>query len=165
MPSFVSTIRGGCKALFTSLTSTFSGFKRWFHREVRPTLEGIISTINRLYRTHVRPFISRYVQFICEHPLPIALGILSIAVIIWPGIVTAPLLALLGFMISGPVSGSIASLTQTILGNIAAGSVFAVLQSAGMVGFGLVMINGAVVGIAALVLAMITIHLIAEWRV
>ncbi|TGO15377.1 hypothetical protein BTUL_0041g00630 [Botrytis tulipae] len=163
MPSFVSTIRGGCKVLLTSLTSTFFGFKRWFHREVRPTLEGIISTINRLYRTYVRPFISRYVQFICEHPLPIALGILSIAVIIWPGIVTAPLLALLGFMILGPVS---ASLTQAILGNnIAAGSVFAVLQSAGMAGFGLVMINGVVVGIAASVLAMIIIHLIAEWRV
>ncbi|TGO68563.1 hypothetical protein BOTNAR_0023g00430 [Botryotinia narcissicola] len=162
MPSFVSTIKGGCKALFTSLSSTFFGFKRWFHRKVRPTLEGIISTINRLYRTHVRPFISRYVQFICEHPFPIALGILSITVIIWPGIVTAPLLALLGFMISGPVS---ASLTQTILGNIAAGSVFAVLQSAGTAGFGLVMINGVVIGIAALVLAMIIINLVAEWRV
>ncbi|KAF7886402.1 hypothetical protein EAF00_010505 [Botryotinia globosa] len=161
MPSFVSTIRGGCKIL-TSLTSTFFGFKRWFHREVRPTLEGIISTINRLYRNHARPFISRSFQFICEHPLPIALGILSIAVIIWPGIVTAPFLTLLGFMILGPVS---ASLIQAMLGNITAGSVFAVLQSAGMGGFGLVMINGVVIGIAALGLAMIIIYLIAKWRV
>ncbi|THV54494.1 hypothetical protein BGAL_0025g00140 [Botrytis galanthina] len=165
MPSFVSAIRSGCKVLFTSLTSTLSSFKRWFHREVRPTLEGIVSTINRLYRTHVCPLISRYVQFICDHPFLIALGLLSIVVIIWPGIFTAPLLALLGFTISGLVSGSIASITQTILGNIAAGSVFAVLQSAGMAGSGLVIINGVVAGIAASVLALIIIYLIAKCRV
>ncbi|TGO40235.1 hypothetical protein BHYA_0040g00430 [Botrytis hyacinthi] len=162
MPSFVSSIRGGCKLLFTSLTSTLFSFKRWFHREVRTTLDGIVSTINRLYRTHVRPFTSRCVQFICEHPLPTALGLLSIVVILWPGIVTASLLALLGFMILGPVA---ASLTQAFLGNIAAGSVFAVLQSAGMAGFGLAIINGVAVGIATSVLAMIIIHLIAERRV
>ncbi|KAF5872424.1 uncharacterized protein Bfra_005783 [Botrytis fragariae] len=165
MTSFVSTIKGGCKVLFTPLTSSLFSFKNWFHREVRPTLEGIISAINRLYRIHVRPLTSRYVQFIYEHRLPIALGLLSIIVIIWPDIVTAPLLALLGFMILGPVAGSIASLAQAILGKIAAGSVFAVLQSAGMAGFGLVLINGIVVGIAASVLVMVIIHLIAEWRV
>ncbi|TGO29441.1 hypothetical protein BPAE_0015g00860 [Botrytis paeoniae] len=165
MTSFVSTLRSGCKTLSTSLTSILFSFKKWFHREVRPTLEGIISAINHLYRIHVRPLTSRYVQFIFDHPLPIALGLMSIIVIIWPGIVTATLLALLGFMILGPVAVSIASLTQAILGNVAAGSVFAVLQSAGMAGFGLVMINGIVVGVAASVLAMVIIHLIAKWRV
>ncbi|TGO89641.1 hypothetical protein BPOR_0100g00230 [Botrytis porri] len=124
MTNFFSTIRSGCKRISTSLTSTLFTLQKRFHREVKPTLEGIISTINRLYRIHVRPLTSRYIQFICEHPFSIALGLLSIIVIIWPGIVTAPLLELLGFRILGPVS---ASLTQAILGNIAAGSVFAVL--------------------------------------
>ncbi|KAF7925730.1 uncharacterized protein EAE98_006955 [Botrytis deweyae] len=165
MTNFVSTLRRGCKVFSTSLTSTFFTFKKWFRREVRPTLDGIISAINRLYRTHVRPLASRFVQFICEHRVPIALGLLSILVIIWPGIFTAPLLALLGFVTLGPVAGSIASLTQAILGNVTAGGIFALFQSAGMAGFGLVIINGIVVGIAALVLAMVIIYLIAEWLV
>lgn len=54
--------------------------------------------------------------------------------------------------------GSIASLTQSIFGNVAAGSVFAALQSAGMAGYGLVIINGVVIGIAVLVLAMVIIQ-------
>lgn len=61
--------------------------------------------------------------------------------------------------------GSIASLTQSILGNVAAGGVFAALQSAGMAGYGLVMINGVVIAIAALVLAMVIIYFIAERQI
>ncbi|EMR87764.1 hypothetical protein BcDW1_3554 [Botrytis cinerea BcDW1] len=158
MAGFLSIFRGGYKALFASLTSARSTFRNWFRREVRPALQGIISAINRLYSIHVRPFASPVVQFIYNHPLLIALGLLSIIVIIWPGIVTAPFLALLGFMVLGPVAGSIASLTQSIFGNVAAGSVFAALQSAGMAGYGLVIINGVVIGIAVLVLAMVIIQ-------
>ncbi|TEY39385.1 hypothetical protein BOTCAL_0460g00050 [Botryotinia calthae] len=161
MAGFRSIFRGGCKALFTSFTSIRCTFRNWFRREVRPTLQGIISAINRSNHIHVRPFTSRVVQFIYDHPLAIAIGLLSIIVIIWPGIFTAPFLALLGFVALGPAAGSIASLTQSIFGNVAAGSVFAALQSAGMAGYGLAIINGVFIGIAILVI----IHFIAKLQI
>ncbi|KAF7947652.1 hypothetical protein EAE96_008732 [Botrytis aclada] len=163
MPSFVSTLENGCELLFTSLTSTLVTFKKRLHREVRPTLQAIVSTINRLYHLHVRPLTSRYEQFISDHILPTALGLLIILmaiIAIWPSIVTAPLLALLGFEILGPVAGSMASLTQAISGNVVVGSGFAVLQSAGMAGFGLAVINSVVGRIATGVLAVVMVHLI-----
>jgi hypothetical protein len=57
------------------------------------------------------------------------------------GVVGAPVLlpttlAMIGFSSLGPIAGSIAAGWQAGIGNVAAGSLFSVLQSAGMGGFG-----------------------------
>ncbi|KAI6091718.1 hypothetical protein F4821DRAFT_254467 [Hypoxylon rubiginosum] len=47
-----------------------------------------------------------------------------------------PLLSLLGFGGVGITGGSMAAFIQNLIGNVIAGSPFAILQSAGMVGGG-----------------------------
>ncbi|KAL9085895.1 MAG: hypothetical protein Q9165_007378 [Trypethelium subeluteriae] len=59
-----------------------------------------------------------------------------------PALFTGPLLGLLGFGAAGPVAGSIAAGVQSMIAPVAGGSLFAILQSAGMGGFGAAIING-----------------------
>ncbi|RAL63928.1 hypothetical protein DID88_003116 [Monilinia fructigena] len=59
--------------------------------------------------------------------------ILIITTIIYPDIITLPLLFHLGFALTGPTAFSLASLIQAMIGNVTAGSLFAILQSAGEV--------------------------------
>ena len=87
-------------------------------------------------------------------------------VFICPWLLTAPFLGFLGFGAAGPVAGkfpnvhfsitdmplliasfsvgSIASWIQSIISPVAGGSLFAILQSAGMGGFGATVVNGVV---------------------
>jgi len=68
-----------------------------------------------------------------------------------PGILSAPFLAVLGFGSSGPLAGSIAAGAQAGVGNIAAGSFLATLQSAGMGGYGVAIVNGVVSAVAGII--------------
>ncbi|ETR98859.1 hypothetical protein M419DRAFT_44019, partial [Trichoderma reesei RUT C-30] len=64
-----------------------------------------------------------------------------------PGIITGPILGvahLLGFTSSGVAAASIASGTQAGIGNVAAGSGFAVMQSAAAGGYGVGILTGIV---------------------
>ncbi|KAJ7724373.1 hypothetical protein B0H16DRAFT_324327 [Mycena metata] len=62
--------------------------------------------------------------------------------------------ALMGFGALGPIAGSAAALWQAAIGNVAAGSLFAVLQSIGMVHFATIPLVGlAVAGGGAVALA------------
>ncbi|KAF2231848.1 hypothetical protein EV356DRAFT_535188 [Viridothelium virens] len=63
---------------------------------------------------------------------------------ILPALFTGPLLGLLGFGAAGPVAGSIAAGIQSIIAPVAGGSLFAILQSAGIGGFGAAIVNGVV---------------------
>ncbi|KAI0384604.1 hypothetical protein F5Y04DRAFT_277330 [Hypomontagnella monticulosa] len=68
-----------------------------------------------------------------------------------PALISGPLLAAAGFGANGIAAASLASAVQSGIGNVAAGSAFATLQSAGMAGYGAAVVNGAVqVGGAAL---------------
>lgn len=62
-----------------------------------------------------------------------------------PGLVSAPLLGVAGFT---PHVGrdSLAAVVQSMIGNVAAGSAFALLQSAGAGGEGLAIVNAIVQG-------------------
>ena len=51
---------------------------------------------------------------------------------------------MIGFGAAGPVAGSIAAGIQAGIGNVAAGSLFATLQSAAMGGFGVAIVSGTV---------------------
>ena len=88
--------------------------------------------------------------------------------IMCPWLLTAPLLGLLGFSAAGPVAGgkaniimhnlytwltfaigSIAAMIQSTMSPVAAGSLFAILQSAGMGGSGAIIVNGATAAVGA----------------
>ncbi|PLB46099.1 hypothetical protein P170DRAFT_479018 [Aspergillus steynii IBT 23096] len=60
-----------------------------------------------------------------------------------PGVLSAPLLSALGFGAGGVQASSLAAGVHSLLGNVAAGSTFATLQSAGAGGAGLAALNGA----------------------
>ncbi|KAG8630678.1 hypothetical protein KVT40_002297 [Elsinoe batatas] len=74
----------------------------------------------------------------------VAVAATGFSVLVAPAIVSAPALLMSGFGSTGVVAGTAAATTQSTLGNVAAGSVFATLQSAGAGGFGLAAINGAI---------------------
>lgn len=75
-------------------------------------------------------------------------SILPAALMVGGAMVAAPCLALslFGFGAAGIVGGSMAAATQATIGNVAAGSTFALLQSAGATGM---FVNGMAAGTAA----------------
>ena len=78
--------------------------------------------------------------------LPVILIGLATAVVLWP----AWILNLLGFSIIGPLAGSLAAFVQSLIGNVVAGSLFALLQSVAMGGL-------LKLGIAGLAIALIRV--------
>ncbi|PSR92187.1 hypothetical protein BD289DRAFT_187022 [Coniella lustricola] len=71
-----------------------------------------------------------------------------------PMAAAVPVLAVVGFGIWGPVPGTIATCAQAGLGGtVAAGGLFATLQSAAMGGYGVATVAGAVQGLGAGVVA------------
>ncbi|THV52566.1 hypothetical protein BGAL_0075g00120 [Botrytis galanthina] len=85
-------------------------------------------------------------SYIQEHPFKSALHVISIVTFFTPAAVGGPFLYLLGFARLGPraagyLTVSIASISQSIFGNVATRSLFAYLQSAAMNGYGLGALN------------------------
>ncbi|KAF4616223.1 hypothetical protein G7Y89_g15183 [Cudoniella acicularis] len=86
-------------------------------------------------------------RWIKEHPEETAMIATSAATLLFPGIVTNPFLGsigMFGFGRRGIASASVASKTQSKIGNVGGGSAFAVLQSAGMGGYGIGVLNGII---------------------
>ncbi|KAL8867719.1 MAG: hypothetical protein Q9174_005476, partial [Haloplaca sp. 1 TL-2023] len=67
-----------------------------------------------------------------------------------PEILSLPALEALGFGITGVRAGSIAAKIQSVIGDVAAKSVFAIWQSARMGGYGVEYVNGGVRALVAL---------------
>jgi len=67
----------------------------------------------------------------------------GLTVLAVPALVSVPCLAAVGFG-SNIAAVSFASVWQGFIGNVATGSLFSILQSAGAGGYGLAMVNGAV---------------------
>ncbi|KAN0137750.1 hypothetical protein V8E53_004234 [Lactarius tabidus] len=87
-------------------------------------------------------------------------AVLGIAAGIVSGVVFLPLVAKvvlgwIGFSAIGPVAGSLAALIQAAIGNVAAGSFFAALQSIAMGGLGGVLsaVGGVVGGVLGAIAA------------
>ncbi|KAI1135340.1 hypothetical protein F5Y05DRAFT_416327 [Hypoxylon sp. FL0543] len=70
-------------------------------------------------------------------------GIAGTAIAV-PAAIAGPLLGTAGFTANGIAAGSLAAGAQAGIGNVAAGSLFATLQSAGMAGYGAAIVNGVV---------------------
>ncbi|KAH6897272.1 hypothetical protein B0T10DRAFT_476507 [Thelonectria olida] len=75
-------------------------------------------------------------------PLFAALGGSLVAFI--PAIISAPFLSLLGFGSAGVGAGTFAAWIHAIIGNVIPGSLFAIFQSAGALGYGLGIVNGVI---------------------
>ncbi|OJJ59324.1 hypothetical protein ASPSYDRAFT_67485 [Aspergillus sydowii CBS 593.65] len=76
------------------------------------------------------------------------------AVVAFPSLMVTPALSAAGFGAAGVKACSLAAGAHSVIGNIAAGSVFATMQSAGAGGAGLAALNGATqVGAAAVWMA------------
>ncbi|KAJ4309606.1 hypothetical protein N0V94_008847 [Neodidymelliopsis sp. IMI 364377] len=94
---------------------------------------------------------------VVKHPWKTAAIVIPFAL----AICTPLMLSILGFTGSGILAGSIAAGIQAGTGNVAAGSAFAVLTSAGMGGFGLaVVVGGVLVSSAALLWGIV---LLVRW--
>ncbi|KAI0133284.1 hypothetical protein F4776DRAFT_624885 [Hypoxylon sp. NC0597] len=83
-------------------------------------------------------------KWIAENPKSAAMYGLAGTAIAIPVAITGPALAAAGFGANGIAAGSVASGIQAGIGNVAAGSAFATLQSAGMAGYGAAIVNGVI---------------------
>ncbi|KAJ5708646.1 hypothetical protein N7488_008447 [Penicillium malachiteum] len=78
-------------------------------------------------------------------------GAAGAVMLVAPGSVAAPIISTVGFKAGGIQAGSAAAALHGSIGNIASGSAFAIVQSAGAGGSGLAVVNGvAQVGGAAM---------------
>ncbi|KAK5992292.1 hypothetical protein PT974_05693 [Cladobotryum mycophilum] len=98
-----------------------------------------------------------------EHPYAAAVVGGGLAIAAAPGIVAAPALAAVGFGAEGIVGASAASAVHGMLGNLGAGCVFSTLQSAGMGGYGVAIVNGVVTNIGGAVSAVGGIAGVSSW--
>ncbi|TLD24566.1 hypothetical protein E2P81_ATG11902 [Venturia nashicola] len=87
-------------------------------------------------------------KWIIENPGKTAILIISGTTVVAPGFIAGSALELFGFGVGGVGSGTLAAGLHAVLGDVAAGSVFAVLQSAGAGGTGLAVVNGVVQAVA-----------------
>ncbi|KAL4961439.1 uncharacterized protein BDV14DRAFT_180422 [Aspergillus stella-maris] len=98
---------------------------------------------------------SKTAKWATNNPTLAATTVCSVAVVAAPGLVVAPVLSVLGFGSGGIKAYSLAAGAQSAMGNVAAGSTFATLQSAAAGGYGIAAVNGvaqvggAVVGVGS----------------
>ncbi|KDN71202.1 hypothetical protein CSUB01_11846 [Colletotrichum sublineola] len=71
-------------------------------------------------------------------------GAASLAVVASPALVSTPMLSAMGFGAKGVIANSAAAAAQAGIGNVVAPSLFSTLTSAGMSGYGVAIVNGAV---------------------
>ncbi|KAG5934230.1 hypothetical protein E4U59_006352 [Claviceps monticola] len=75
-----------------------------------------------------------------------------------PGLIAAQILGALGFGSLGPGARTAAALIQSLIGNVARGSFFAMLQSAGMGGAGAMALNAIISGVGLTGAALVALY-------
>ncbi|MCJ1283043.1 hypothetical protein MMC26_002370 [Xylographa opegraphella] len=89
-------------------------------------------------------------DWIQQHPYQTVFYVVNGLVFVAPGLVTTPVLGLIGFGSFGPKAASAASAYQATIGNVPKGAIFALLQSAAAGGYWARTVNGIVQGAAFL---------------
>ncbi|KAL8992064.1 MAG: hypothetical protein Q9169_007400 [Polycauliona sp. 2 TL-2023] len=84
------------------------------------------------------------------HPYKATFYLASALSLVAPEIISLPALEALGFGFAGVRAGSMAAKIQSVIGDVAARSVFAIWQSARMGGYGVEYVNGGVRALVAL---------------
>ncbi|PTB46428.1 uncharacterized protein TrAFT101_004121 [Trichoderma asperellum] len=92
-------------------------------------------------------------QFLTENPIQTAFLFCGISMIATPAAVAGFILGVLGFSAGGVAAGSLAATMHAIINPITAGSLFAILQSAGAAGAGLVTVATAIQAAGAALIA------------
>ncbi|WWC64104.1 uncharacterized protein I303_106711 [Kwoniella dejecticola CBS 10117] len=82
------------------------------------------------------------IEYAKEHPYQTAVIIGSGVIVVCPGLVTGPALQIIGLTSEGVRRASLASMIQSGIGNVPAGSLFAIGQSAAAGGAGVTYVNG-----------------------
>ncbi|KAF2115547.1 hypothetical protein BDV96DRAFT_646540 [Lophiotrema nucula] len=103
-------------------------------------------------------------QWYRDNPKEAALILACIVIPIIVGTCWGPLLGAFGFTATGVVAGSIAAGIQAALGNVAAGSLFAILTSAAMGGYGVVIVSSIAWGVTSLVCSSLALAVWNVWR-
>ncbi|PKS04916.1 hypothetical protein jhhlp_008281 [Lomentospora prolificans] len=81
-------------------------------------------------------------EWVLANPRTSATILAGASAIVAPAAIAAPALVAVGFGSQGIIASSAAASIQAGLGSVAAGSLFATLQSAGMAGYGAAAVNG-----------------------
>ncbi|KAI4179095.1 MAG: hypothetical protein L6R41_008033, partial [Letrouitia leprolyta] len=89
-------------------------------------------------------------DWVKAHPWKAAFYLASALSLVAPEIISIPALEALGFGTAGVRAGSLAAKVQSVIGPVAARSVFAIWQSARMGGYGVEYVNGGVRALVAL---------------
>ncbi|KAF3071306.1 hypothetical protein GL218_00454 [Daldinia childiae] len=88
--------------------------------------------------------VERYRNWMRQNPKQTTAYVVAGVAVAAPMVIAGPILGALGFGATGIAAGSVAAGAQTA--NVAAGSLFAILQSAGMGGYGVATVGGIVQG-------------------
>ncbi|KAF2799546.1 hypothetical protein K505DRAFT_194608, partial [Melanomma pulvis-pyrius CBS 109.77] len=97
--------------------------------------------IERLKNIDVKEISKALVAWCKANPKTLTIIIVAIVVSILFGALAPMMLSGIGFSAAGPVAGTIAAGWQASIGSVAAGSFFAILQSAAMGGFGVAIVS------------------------
>ncbi|KAF1809487.1 hypothetical protein P152DRAFT_516664 [Eremomyces bilateralis CBS 781.70] len=108
---------------------------------------GIADTVGKFVSDKAPQIAGHVAHFAQERPATIGSIGASIVLVVFPSIVTLPFLVA-GGILGSVGAGTIAAGVQAGIGDVAAGSAFAILQSAGAGGTGLMVVNGIVQGVA-----------------
>ncbi|KUJ08283.1 uncharacterized protein LY89DRAFT_691162 [Mollisia scopiformis] len=128
----------GEKEIIPGLYVTSTSLKDFRENKFSPAL----ATLSDFGREKLVPKLDEAGQWIQAHPGGTAVIAGAGLITMYPGLVTTPAFWILGFGSEGVGAGTAASLAHSSIGDVAAGSVFATLQSAGAAGYGVAIVDG-----------------------
>ncbi|KAF7588449.1 hypothetical protein BBP40_005713 [Aspergillus hancockii] len=114
------------------------------------SLHGPILGASRASLSHVKNYAAQVdwsnalknaMQYSKENPIKVIWKTLNVVVLLLPGVVAGPFLQAIGFTRLGPAANSIATWWHAFLGDAVGGGIFAYVQSAGMGGYGRVLVE------------------------
>lgn len=132
----------GEKILVPGVYVTAATLKQLNEKQLAPILASAGVTLDEFGREKLGPALEEAGKWIQKHPGETAVIAGAGVILVFPGLVTTPTLWVLGFGSEGVGAGSAAALAHSYIGNVAARSAFATLQSAGAGGYGVVIVDG-----------------------
>ncbi|CZR65941.1 uncharacterized protein PAC_15841 [Phialocephala subalpina] len=128
----------GEKEIIPGLYVTSATLKELHEKQLSPALAALAE----FGREKLAPALDEAGKWIQDHPGEMVVIASAGLIVVYPGLVTTPTLWVLGFGSEGVGADTAAALVHSYIGDVAAGSVFATLQSAGAAGYGVVIVDG-----------------------
>ncbi|PQE13655.1 integral component of membrane protein [Rutstroemia sp. NJR-2017a BVV2] len=154
------TLKCGVKRLIMSASDALAATKRWFHGNLDRIINQILACLRSIWQEWVAPVTRYIIDTMKKHPLATTI-VIAIAIgaffLFCPG-GSIIILGALGFAAYGPVAGSVAAWIQGLIGNVSAGSFFAILQSAAMGGNGAMVFFGMQIASVMLVIPALALY-------